>query len=72
MGKKARVKVERIEKRDGYFNVRYRYADLGGRDSQIYRLYGAKQHGAIDELDAFNRFIRCMKEVNYEVVTEEQ
>lgn len=65
--KKLRVKVDRVEKRDGYYNVRYRYADLGGG-----RLYGTKLHGAVDELDAFNRFINFMNEVNYEVVTEEQ
>jgi hypothetical protein len=69
--KKIQVKVERIEKRDGYFNVRYRYADLRSMDNQIYRLYGAKQHGATDELDALVQFKRSMANVNYEVISDE-
>jgi hypothetical protein len=66
---KVQVKVERIEKRDGYFNVRYKYADLRVGDIP---LYGARQYGAVDELDALNNFIKCMNQVNYEVLTEEQ
>lgn len=66
---KVQVKVERIEKRDGYYNVRYRYVDLRVGDIP---LYGSRQHGAVDELDALNSFIKCMNQVNYEVVTQEQ
>jgi hypothetical protein len=67
--KKVRVKVDRVEKRDGYYVVRYKYADMKVANAP---LYGTRHHGAVDELDALNKFIKCMKEVNYEVLTEEQ
>lgn len=67
--KKMRVKVENIEKRDGHYLVRYRYADMRVANAP---LYGSRSYGAVDELDALKRFTRQMQEVKYEVVTEEQ
>lgn len=67
--KNVRVKVERIEQRDGYYLIRYKYADMRVANAP---LYGSRSYGAVDELDALNKFKRCMQEVKYEVVTEEQ
>jgi hypothetical protein len=68
MRKKVRIKIERIDKDESGYKVRYKYADMkvGGQP-----LYGARYSGAVDELDAFNKFKTLMAEVNYQVVTEE-
>lgn len=65
--KKVRVKVERIDKRDTHYLIRYRYADMKVANVP---LYGSRQYGATDELGALVKFKRCMQEVNYEVVCD--
>lgn len=64
---KAKVKVEGVEKRDGYYRIKYRYADM----RVDFPLYASRQYGAIDELDALMQFVRTMTNVNYEVVTDD-
>lgn len=66
---KAKVKVKGIEQRDGYYRVRYCYADLMCGDMPV--TYSLKEYGATDEMDAYMRFMRQMDEVNYEVITNE-
>lgn len=64
-----KVKVKGIEKHEGYYRVRYCYADSMGDDMSV--MYSLKEYGAIDELSALVRFRRQMQEVNYEVITNE-
>jgi hypothetical protein len=65
----VRVKVERIDKIDNGYNVKYRYADMRVAGQP---LYGARCHSATDELDALVKFKAMMSEVNYQVITEEK
>lgn len=65
--KKVRVRVERIEKRDGYYKVRYRYADMRVGNAP---LYASRQYGVDTELGALIEFKRGMATVNYEVVCD--
>ena len=66
--RKVHVRVERIENHDGYYKVRYSYEEDANRNPPP--LYSLRVY-AEDELSALVRFRQQMKEVNYEVVTDE-
>lgn len=63
----VKVKVKGIEKRDGYYKVRYCYADMKVGNMPV---YASRSYGATDELDALVQFKRSMATVNYEVICD--
>lgn len=64
---KAKIKVQGVEKRDGYYKIRYKYCDM----RVDFPSYSSRTYGATDELDALVQFRRTMANVNYEVITDE-
>lgn len=64
---KVKIKIDRVEKHNDVYRVRYRYADM----RPDFPSYASRQYGAVDEMDALVQFKRGLDQFNYEVVTDE-